>query len=570
MGLQAVALCIYLCLSFNMHIPSTPFMVSNRELWNNSISVQTMEIDTQRSAGNTSITLHPAAVDTQRRAGNTSMTLHPAAVDTQRRAGNTSMTLHPVAVDTQRRAGNTSMTLHPVAVDTQRRAGNTSMTLHPVAVDTQRRAGNTSMTLHPVAVDTQRRAGNTSMTLHPVAVDTQRRAGNTSMTLHPVAVDTQRRAGNTSMTLHPVAVDTHRGTWNRESQEPDNITYTTPQSELGYHIVPVLPDMDTHTLLVYVMCRPDLYERRRLIRDTWGNHSLFYKDGLKQLSVFFTLGLTNFGNGHRTNFENNQTTNKEPGNKERDHSVLHQAIIDESGLFHDILLLDMYDNYDNLTLKGLMTMRWIMKHTSVSHMLKVDEDMMVNPFGWIHLTKELTKHRITCCVTGQPFTGSHPTRKGKYGVSRESYPSDNYPNYLHGPTYMLTRDAMAAILEMSEHVTERFRLEDVYFLAILGNQAGVSVLGLPGKCFLLNSRLSPWQQEPMLWIHRASASVVHHAWTILQREGQSGSRKLLKVKDISSHGNVRQLLPERWLLKTNTTLHHNCQPRKTMNLDVRI
>ena len=390
---------------------------------------------------------------------------------------------------------------------------------------------------------------------------------NTSIALQTMEIDIQRSAGNTSITLHPVAVDTQRSSWNSESQEPDN--NTAPQTELGYHLVPVLPDMDTQTLLVYVMCRPDRYERRKLIRDTWGNHSLFYEDGLKQLSVFFTLGLTNFSNRHK-NIENNQTTNKEPGNKKRDHSVLHQAIIDESDLYHDILLLDMYDNYDNLTLKGLMTMRWIMKHTSAKHMLKVDEDMMVNPFGWIHLTKELTKHRRTCCITGKPFVGAHPNRQGKYGVSRESYPSDNYPNFVAGPTYMLTRDAMAAILEMSEHVTERFRLEDVYLLAILGNQAGVSVLGLPGKCFRTNSRLAPWQQEPMLWIHQASASVVHHAWTILQRESQSGSRRLLKVKDISSHGNIRQLLPERWLLKTNTTLHHNCQPRKTMNLDVRI
>ena len=386
-------------------------------------------------------------------------------------------------------------------------------------------------------------------------------------------------------------------------QERDDIIDVRTEPEEGYHLVPVLPDMGNTTLLVYVMCRPDRYERRKLIRDTWGDHSQLHEDGLKQLVVFFALGLSSdqinrsdanknirdkkIGNTktfdkktgntktgdkkiRNTKIGDKKTGNRKVGDKKIDQSTLREAIVNESNLFRDILLLDMQDNYENLTLKGLMTMRWIMKHTSASHILKVDEDVMINPFAWIRLTKELTENNITCCVTGDAITDTQPFRKGKYGISRESYPLDGYPNFVSGPAYMLTRDALAAILEVSDHITGRLRLEDVYFHGILGNQAGVRILAMPSTCFpLVRRKGSSGQHVPMLRIHKASKLRVHDTWRFLQKEfrtGRNGTR--LEVRDVSSHENISQILPDKWLLQDNKILHHNCQPGKKENLHV--
>ena len=350
--------------------------------------------------------------------------------------------------------------------------------------------------------------------------------------------------------------------WSKTSQKQDDIIAESYPPQEGYLLVPQLPKLDNETLLVYVMSRPNNYERRKLIRHTWGNNSLFYQDGARQMVIFFTIGHSSSHplDNQKRNTNSNQT-------------VLYNAPSshNESSLFRDILMLDMYDSYDNLTLKGLMTMRWIMKHTTVNYLLKVDEDTIINPFTWIRLTKAYIKNNISCSVIGHPLTGCYPKRTGKYNVTKESYPSDNFPDIVTGPGYFLSRDAMAAILEISDHLQERLKLEDMFIHGILGSQAGVRILGMSRKrCFIYNRKNTKLQDAyaaTLLWIHSTTEKQYHHAWSAFQEQLKTDiSATLLVARDYSSYDKVTSLLPTKWILPNNTILSQKCHPEKNVNL----
>ena len=135
--------------------------------------------------------------------------------------------------------------------------------------------------------------------------------------------------------------------------------------------VPDLPEIHSNTLLVYVMSTPHDYKTRQRIRETWGNNSMYLSNGKQAMYVFFSTG-------------------KKCIDEQCNNTWL-QSLQDEHKTFRDILLLDMLDNYENLTLKGILTMKWIVHHTHTRYLLKVDEDVVINPFAWIRLAKFYTK-----------------------------------------------------------------------------------------------------------------------------------------------------------------------------------
>jgi hypothetical protein len=235
----------------------------------------------------------------------------------------------------------------------------------------------------------------------------------------------------------------------------------------------------------------------------------------------------------------------------------------------------MLDSYDNLTLKGLMAMEWIIKHTQAKYMLKVDEDVMINPFSWIRITEAHIRNNIRCSAIGKLAVQPYVQRTGKYNITKETYSLHIYPDFLSGPTYFLSRDAMVAILEISNHITERFRLEDVYFLGILGNQVGIKMMEFPDECFRtvpvsrrldLLRRMGNDQLRKVLWFHKVSAQLVLYVWERLQRDVQ-GKRyaTLLQARD---HANSPTYIPRRWRLPSGTNLNYNCQPQPEQKLDI--
>jgi hypothetical protein len=59
-------------------------------------------------------------------------------------------------------------------------------------------------------------------------------------------------------------------------------------------------------------------------------------------------------------------------------------------------------------------------------------------------------------------------------VSRKVYPSDRYPNYVNGPAYMMTAEAVRALLAQTPQV-DQFPMEDVLFTGVLAQAGNVSL-----------------------------------------------------------------------------------------------
>ena len=109
-------------------------------------------------------------------------------------------------------------------------------------------------------------------------------------------------------------------------------------------------------LIVYLHSAPRNVYQRALLRNTWANRRLFRAPIMR---VVFLLG--------RTRNSKEQTTVKE-----------------EFARHGDIVQGDFDDNYHNLTLKGIMGLRWIAEHcTNAKFALKSDDDAFVNIFGYM-------------------------------------------------------------------------------------------------------------------------------------------------------------------------------------------
>ena len=247
------------------------------------------------------------------------------------------------------------------------------------------------------------------------------------------------------------------------------------------------------------------------------------------------------------------------GNNDVNQSEADISLWEESLLYSDILQLDVVESYNNLSLKCLMAMRWIINNTDAMYMMKVDEDVVINTFSWIKIIDGLVINNISCCVVGLPLRGSVPRRAGKYRITKNMYSPVIYPTFVTGPSYLLTRDAMLAILEASEQFVQPFLLEDIYLHGILGHQAGVRMLGLPQRSFLRYFKeLGTVQNStvPLLSIHGIYNMDVSRAWRVLINQSTTG-RYLLQASDYSLFHNVLHFIPKRWKLSQDVALTHS-------------
>jgi len=127
-------------------------------------------------------------------------------------------------------------------------------------------------------------------------------------------------------------------------------------------------------LLVYVHTSPENQKRRITIRETWARRSLF-----EEVRIVFMMGVTN------------KTENQD-------------MIKLESNLYNDIVQVNFFDSYRNLTYKGIMAMKWISTYCNhAKYILKTDDDIVTNTFKLLRYLKSLKDERyqksaIICSV----------------------------------------------------------------------------------------------------------------------------------------------------------------------------
>ena len=150
----------------------------------------------------------------------------------------------------------------------------------------------------------------------------------------------------------------------------------------------------------------------------------------------------------------------------------------EQGIHHDILQVDLHDNYRSLTYKTLLVFQWIHSYCShVRFVLKTDDDSFNNvPRIVDYLIKERAQKFVGgYCFTVMPDRGP----ASKYYVPLSMYPDVYYPTYCAGPGYIMSQDAIEAILLIHQDIIF-LPMEDVFIAGLCREAAGIHYTNIPG------------------------------------------------------------------------------------------
>ena len=192
--------------------------------------------------------------------------------------------------------------------------------------------------------------------------------------------------------------------------------------------------------IAYIHTSPENTIRRGNVRRTWGNRELFH-DG--RLKVVFMVGIA-------PNAEHEEVLDKE-----------HEK-------YKDIVQGDFLDDYHNLTLKGIMGLKWVSEFCPTANFaIKADDDAFIDIFHLIDLIEyQKDPNRLILCARWDPSPILRDPAS-KWYVKSSDFPGQKaYPQYCSGITYVLSNDIIPELLQKS-YSTPFFWVDDVYITGIL-------------------------------------------------------------------------------------------------------
>nr|DBA20542.1 TPA: hypothetical protein GDO54_017307 [Pyxicephalus adspersus] len=191
-------------------------------------------------------------------------------------------------------------------------------------------------------------------------------------------------------------------------------------------------------LLLAIKSSPENYNRRSVIRQTWGDQSNYANAYVKRI---FLLGMSK---------------------NQKENLHLRQLLRIESKLYSDILQWDLHDTFFNLTLKQVLFYHWLKEYCPEAHFIfNGDDDVFVNTFNVITYLRELRAD--SHLFVGLLIANVGPIRNpnSKYYVPLQVTRSSSYPKYCGGGGILMSRLTAHAIYNKSLEIP-LFPIDDVY------------------------------------------------------------------------------------------------------------
>ena len=200
-----------------------------------------------------------------------------------------------------------------------------------------------------------------------------------------------------------------------------------------------------YTLLILVTSNILHFDRRTLIRHTWGNDR---NCNMFKWKVFFLVGRT--------------------------HDGLHlNKLSCEADMFNDVIFGDTYEHFFNLTFKLQMGFEWSVNYCKFKYLLKADDDVFVNLpklFAFLY-DKETPRSRL---YAGNVHYAAKVFRSGKYAVSKKEYWKKIYPRYCSGGGFVLSNDVVKMMTLQFDNVRP-LKIDDAY-IGELALSCGIDVI----------------------------------------------------------------------------------------------
>ncbi|XP_057565258.1 N-acetyllactosaminide beta-1,3-N-acetylglucosaminyltransferase 3 isoform X2 [Hippopotamus amphibius kiboko] len=237
-------------------------------------------------------------------------------------------------------------------------------------------------------------------------------------------------------------------------------------------------------LLLVIKSSPSNYERRELVRRTWGRERQVHGVQLRRL---FLVG-----------------TNSDPLEARK----VNRLLAMEAQTHSDILQWDFHDSFFNLTLKQVLFLQWQETWcTNASFILNGDDDVFAHTDNMVtYLQGHNPEHHL---FVGQLIYNVGPIRIpwSKYYVPKVVTEQEHYPPYCGGGGFLLSRFTATA-LRRAAPTLDLFPIDDV-FLGMCLHQEGLKPASHSGirtaGVHTPSSRLSsfdPCFYRELLLVHR--------------------------------------------------------------------
>ncbi|CAL8122781.1 unnamed protein product [Orchesella dallaii] len=204
-------------------------------------------------------------------------------------------------------------------------------------------------------------------------------------------------------------------------------------------------------LVVLVPTAIGNFKQRDSVRKTWGSFS-----ARQDVVIGFMAGNPKLSHINDSTLE-----------------LFHQEI----DLFRDIIIADLQDSYQNLTLKSLFMIEWASTFcSSARFFMKTDDDVFLNVPLVLKFISEIEEDDSRQPkIYGNVFSGHYPQRDAwfKHKVSYKIYPHNmSYPNFTSGPSYLVSAKVLRPLLKNAVNLP-LFNLEDVFLTGFVASSLDI-------------------------------------------------------------------------------------------------
>lgn len=239
-------------------------------------------------------------------------------------------------------------------------------------------------------------------------------------------------------------------------------------------------------LLLAIKSSPWNYERREIIRKTWGQERTYAGVTIRRL----------FLSGQVANARDARKTNQ-----------LLKIEVEEYG---DILQWDFHDSFFNLTLKQVLFHSWMeARCPGVRFVFNGDDDVFANTDNIIHYLLDVPGAGDKHLFVGQLISNVGPIREtwSKYYVPEQVTTINSYPPYCGGGGLLMSGYTSRTIYNASLGI-ELFPIDDVYLGMCLkkaglqpSSHMGIRTVGVHVPSSRLES-FDPCYYKELLLVHR--------------------------------------------------------------------
>ncbi|KAJ6808823.1 hydroxyproline O-galactosyltransferase GALT6-like [Iris pallida] len=132
----------------------------------------------------------------------------------------------------------------------------------------------------------------------------------------------------------------------------------------------------------------------------------------------------------------------------------------EAEFFGDIVIVPYMDSYDLVVMKTVAICEYGLRTVSAKYIMKCDDDTFVRIDSVMKEVSKVPSDRSL--YVGNMNYYHKPLRNGKWAVTYEEWPEEDYPPYANGPGYVVSSDiAHFVVSEFEKHSLRLFKMEDV-------------------------------------------------------------------------------------------------------------